>query len=93
MKKYYFINNFDTNNIDNQDGKTAIIYRNYTSQKQEVNTILKIKFTNQLEHYLHRGHASRPRYAQITSITKSCLAAIDPWMPTLTSPCWPPPRY
>jgi len=43
MKKYYFINNFDTNNIDNQDGKTAIIYRNYTSQKQEVNTILKIK--------------------------------------------------
>ena len=43
MKKYYFINNFDTNNIDNQDGKTAIIYRNYTSQKQEDNTILKIK--------------------------------------------------
>ncbi|WP_440613580.1 thiamine phosphate synthase [Candidatus Pelagibacter sp. HIMB1748] len=43
MKKYYFINNFDTNNIDNQDKKTTIIYRNYTSIRYEDKNILKIK--------------------------------------------------
>jgi thiamine-phosphate pyrophosphorylase len=37
--KYYFINNFDTNNIDKQDPQTIIIYRNYTSEK-----IDKLKF-------------------------------------------------
>jgi len=42
IKKYYFINKFDTNNIDKQDKQTAIIYRNY-STKTDQTLILKIK--------------------------------------------------
>ena len=42
-KKYYFINKFDTNNIDKQDKKTIIIYRNYTSKAINETLILKIK--------------------------------------------------
>ena len=30
ISKYYFINKFDTNNIDKQDKQTVIIYRNYS---------------------------------------------------------------
>ena len=41
--KYYFINNFDTNNIDKQDKYTIIIYRNYLSKKVDEATILKFK--------------------------------------------------
>ena len=41
--KYYFINNFDTNNIDKQDKKTIIIYRNYKSNKIDQSQILKLK--------------------------------------------------
>ena len=41
--KYYFINKFDTNNINRQDKKTIIIYRNYTSKKINEFLILKIK--------------------------------------------------
>ena len=41
--KYYFINNFDTNNIDQQNNKTIIIYRNYISKKINQSIILKIK--------------------------------------------------
>ena len=41
--KYYFINNFDTNNIDKQDKKTIIIYRNYKSKKINQFQILKLK--------------------------------------------------
>tara|TARA_B110000014_G_scaffold215432_1_gene169066 strand:+ start:327 stop:857 length:531 start_codon:yes stop_codon:yes gene_type:complete len=41
--KYYFINNFDTINIDKQDKQTIIIYRNYSSQKISQFTILKLK--------------------------------------------------
>jgi len=41
--KYYFINNFDTNNIDQQDKKTIIIYRNYKSKKIDEFQILKLK--------------------------------------------------
>ena len=41
--KYYFINNFDTNNIDNQDRQTIIIYRNYTSNKIDKIKILELK--------------------------------------------------
>ena len=41
--KYYFINNFDTNNIDQQDKKTIIIYRNYKSKKIDQFKILKLK--------------------------------------------------
>ena len=43
MKKYYFINKFDTNNINNQDKQTTIIYRNYLNKAVDQNLILKIK--------------------------------------------------
>ena len=42
IRKYYFINKFDTNNIDKQDRQTTIIYRNY-STKADQTFILKIK--------------------------------------------------
>jgi thiamine-phosphate pyrophosphorylase len=42
-RKYYFINNFDTNNIDQQDKQTVIIYRNYSSKKVNQLEILKFK--------------------------------------------------
>ena len=41
--KYYFINKFDTNNINKQDKHTIIIYRNYNSKKIDKSLILKIK--------------------------------------------------
>ena len=41
--KYYFINNFDTNNIDQQDKQTIIIYRNYNSKKVSQSEILRLK--------------------------------------------------
>ncbi len=43
IKKYYFINKFDANNIDKQDKQTIIIYRNYTSKPTDQSLILKIK--------------------------------------------------
>jgi thiamine-phosphate pyrophosphorylase len=43
MRKYYFINKFDTNNIDKQDKQTTIIYRNYSSKLTDKTLILKIK--------------------------------------------------
>ena len=42
-EKYYFINKFDTNNIDKQDKQTIIIYRNYSSELQDQRIILQIK--------------------------------------------------
>ena len=33
MKKYYFINKFDTNNINKQDNKQLLFIRNYTFKK------------------------------------------------------------
>ena len=42
-KKYYFINKFETNNIDKQDKQTIIVYRNYSSKTADVKLILKIK--------------------------------------------------
>ena len=41
--KYYFINKFETNNIDKQDKQTVVIYRNYSSKKLNEEIILKIK--------------------------------------------------
>ena len=41
--KYYFINKFDTNNINNQNKDTIIVYRNYSSKKIDENQILEIK--------------------------------------------------
>ena len=43
IKKYYFINKFETNYINKQDKQTTIIYRNYTTVKHNKNLILKIK--------------------------------------------------
>ena len=43
FRKYYFINKFETNNIDKQDKQTVIIYRNYSSNSLNQNLILKIK--------------------------------------------------
>ena len=40
--KFYFINTFKKNNIDNLDNNTGIIYRNYKN-KLKVNEIIKIK--------------------------------------------------
>tara|TARA_B100000214_G_scaffold92302_1_gene63825 strand:+ start:126 stop:656 length:531 start_codon:yes stop_codon:yes gene_type:complete len=41
--KYYFINKFDTNNIDKQDKQTIIIYRNYSKKILNEKLILEIK--------------------------------------------------
>ena len=41
--KYYFINKFETNNIDKLDNQTTIIYRNYSSKTVNEKLILKIK--------------------------------------------------
>ena len=43
IRKYYFISKFETNNIDKQDKQTVIIYRNYSSNKPNLDIILKIK--------------------------------------------------
>ena len=43
MNKYYFINSFDTNNINKQDKHTIIIYRNYLSKENNLDLIQKIK--------------------------------------------------
>jgi thiamine-phosphate pyrophosphorylase len=43
IRKYYFINKFDTNNIDKQDKQTTIIYRNYSKKNVDESIILKIK--------------------------------------------------
>jgi thiamine-phosphate pyrophosphorylase len=43
MRKYYFINKLDTNNIDKLDKQTTIIYRNYTTTIVDQALILKIK--------------------------------------------------
>ncbi len=43
IRKYYFINKFDTNNIDKQDKQTTIIYRNYSLKELDHALILKIK--------------------------------------------------
>ena len=43
MRKYYFINKFDTNNIDKQDKQTIIIYRNYLLKPIDQSLVLKIK--------------------------------------------------
>ena len=43
--KYYFINKFETKNIDKQDKKTIIIYRNYSSE------IISDKFVLKFKHY------------------------------------------
>ena len=41
--KYYFINKFETNNIDRLDNQTIVIYRNYNSKILDQKLILRIK--------------------------------------------------
>tara|TARA_X000001036_G_scaffold438538_1_gene486638 strand:- start:1016 stop:1546 length:531 start_codon:yes stop_codon:yes gene_type:complete len=41
--KYYFINKFDTNVIDQQDKLTTIIYRNYKFKKVDELSLIKVK--------------------------------------------------
>ena len=43
VNKYYFINKFETNNIDRLDNQSAVIYRNYNSKILDETLILKIK--------------------------------------------------
>ena len=43
LRKYYFINKLDTNNIDKQDKQTIIIYRNYLCKIIDENLIIQIK--------------------------------------------------
>ena len=42
LRKYYFINKFDTKNINKQTLNTGIIYRNYDSE-DSLKTIIKLK--------------------------------------------------
>ena len=42
LRKYYFINNFDTKNVDKQTLNTSIIYRNYDTN-DSLKTIIKLK--------------------------------------------------
>ena len=42
LKKYYFINQFNKNNIDNLDNNTTIIYRNYKKQN-DLKCIIKVR--------------------------------------------------
>ena len=42
LKKYYFINQFKKNNIDNLDNNTALIFRNY-KKRNNLKEIIKIK--------------------------------------------------
>ena len=41
--KYYFIDKFDTKNINKLDKHTAIVYRNYSNKKLNNTTILQIR--------------------------------------------------
>ncbi len=43
MRKYYFINKFDTNIINKLDKHTVVIYRNYSSNINYETDIIKIK--------------------------------------------------
>ena len=43
IRKYYFINNFETNIIDKLDNQTTVIYRNYNSNQNNEELIIRIK--------------------------------------------------
>ena len=43
LTKYYFINTFDTNNLQKQDRDTIIIYRNYSSSNIKISKLIKLK--------------------------------------------------
>ena len=55
IAKYYFINKFETNNIDRLDKQSAVIYRNYNSKALDKELILKLKRyckKNEIKFYL-----------------------------------------
>ena len=55
ITKYYFINKFETNNIDRLDKQSAVIYRNYNSKALDKELILKLKRyckKNEIKFYL-----------------------------------------
>ena len=43
IRKYYFINKFETNNINRLDKQSVVIYRNYNHKIANLKLILKIK--------------------------------------------------
>ena len=43
INKYYFISEFDTNNINKLDKQTAVIFRNYSQKKINTSEIIRIK--------------------------------------------------
>ena len=43
ITKYYFINTFDTNDLQKQDKETIIIYRNYSSSNIKISKLIKLK--------------------------------------------------
>ena len=43
FRKYYFIDKFETNNIDRLDKRTIVIYRNYNQKIPNIELILRIK--------------------------------------------------
>ncbi len=43
INKYYFINRYETNNIDKLDKHTSVIYRNYNSKIPDIKTIIELK--------------------------------------------------
>ena len=43
LTKYYFINTFDTNNLQKQDKDTIIIYRNYSSSNIDIDKLIQLR--------------------------------------------------
>jgi len=43
VRKYYFINKFDTNILDKQDKQTSIIFRNYSKSNQDESLIIDLR--------------------------------------------------
>ena len=63
INKYYFINKFETKNIDKQDKHTTIIYRNYSDKKPNQELILKIKKyceKKSIQFYLSNNRSESP---------------------------------
>ena len=79
-RKYYFIDKFDTNNIDKLDNQTTVVYRNYLSknqrdkenlllkerQEKEVSEKFKIKEKNQKVQTKVEGIINRLRSLEYT---------------------------
>ena len=64
IRKYYFINKFETNNIDKQDKQTIIIYRNYSEKPKEKDLIILKNFckTKNYELFVFRRRSRRDNW-------------------------------